>query len=169
VSGGFDTRFSFQVTGQSGGGADGFTFIIHNDSRGTSLLADHGGGLGYSGFPTAAAGVGALNSLVVEFDTWTQQSSGGFPTGEFAGSNEISVHTSRTYKDDSTVDSILTPPLDGIDKCGSARNPFLFFFLLRMCVSHSFHGCPSSAHCRRCAFFASIRRSLAFSPDAWPV
>jgi hypothetical protein len=92
VVGGFDTTFTFQTSVPSGGGADGFTFAIHNDPRGTTLLTNHAAALGYGAFATSPAGTAMSNGLVVEFDTF-QSSFGGY--SDLSG-NEISVHTGGT-------------------------------------------------------------------------
>lgn len=58
----FSTEFQFQLTGSDGtAGADGFAFVIHNDSRGTGAIGGTGGAVGYSGIS---------NSIAVEFDTY---------------------------------------------------------------------------------------------------
>ncbi len=58
----FQTRFQFQLDGgQQAVGADGFTFIIHNDPRGLDAIGGGGGGLAQNGI---------LNSVAVEFDTY---------------------------------------------------------------------------------------------------
>lgn len=83
VATGFDTTFSFQITNQTGGGADGFTFIVQNDVLGTAALGvATGSDLAYSTIS---------NSLVVEVDTWNS----GTPYND-TSANEISVHTNGT-------------------------------------------------------------------------
>jgi len=47
--------------GNRDGGADGITFVLHNDSHGFSAIGWGGGSLGYSGISP---------SVAVEFDTW---------------------------------------------------------------------------------------------------
>jgi hypothetical protein len=89
VVNGFDTKFTFQTSTPSGGGADGLTFLIHNDARGTAFLGNHAAALGYGAFAASPVGTGCFNSLAIEFDSFL---------GTFAGfsdlsSNEISVHT----------------------------------------------------------------------------
>ena len=91
VSTGFEVLFRFQLTQLNCGGADGMTFIIHNDSRGTAYMGDGGGELAY-GAVASASGTGALNSLVIEFDT--------YKNGADLSSNEISVHTNGTAEND---------------------------------------------------------------------
>src|SRR5262245_46351059 len=66
VSGGFETRFQFQVTAPAGnvdcqglGGGDGLAFVIQGSDG--FALGEAGGGLGYAG---------VANSLAVEFDTY---------------------------------------------------------------------------------------------------
>ncbi len=46
---GFIASFTFSATLPGGGGADGFTFMLQNDPRGTSALGGGGGSKGYSG------------------------------------------------------------------------------------------------------------------------
>lgn len=60
----FDTTFQFQITGD-----DGITFVVHNSAAGTAALGDGGGNLGYFG-----AGISIENSIVVEFDTFDNES-----------------------------------------------------------------------------------------------
>jgi glucose/arabinose dehydrogenase len=58
----FSTQFQFRLGGVNGTtGADGFTFVLQNDSRGTSAIGASGGGVGYSNI---------ANSLAIEFDTY---------------------------------------------------------------------------------------------------
>ena len=56
----FATQFQFQITGGTTG-ADGFTFMLQNDSRGLNTLGGNGGSLGYNG---------VAQSLAIEFDTY---------------------------------------------------------------------------------------------------
>src|SRR6056297_587412 len=58
--GSFRTAFSFELAGSSAG-ADGLTFTIQNDARGTTAIGGSGGALGYDGI---------RNSVAVEFDTY---------------------------------------------------------------------------------------------------
>lgn len=70
LRGGFDTLFSFTVSGSGGfGQGDGFAFVIQNDPNGENAIGDGGSGLGY-------ANMGA--ALAVEFDTF--EFPGEFPT-----------------------------------------------------------------------------------------
>ncbi|NOY52345.1 MAG: hypothetical protein GXP58_01850, partial [Deltaproteobacteria bacterium] len=62
VQKGFDTTFDFQIT-PTNSGADGFAFVIQNDSA--AALGGNGGGLGYKNIPA---------SLAVEFDTFLNSS-----------------------------------------------------------------------------------------------
>jgi hypothetical protein len=85
VNGSFDTSFAFQITSLVSGGADGMTFVIQNDPRGTAAIGDGGTELGY-GHETINPPTNAINnSLVVEIDTWLS-------TGDLSA-NEISVQT----------------------------------------------------------------------------
>ncbi|MDQ7745501.1 DUF4347 domain-containing protein [Hydrogenophaga pseudoflava] len=59
---GTDFNLSFSVyLGTSEAGADGVTFIMHNDPDGAQALGDMGGGLG---------AMGIANGVVIEFDTY---------------------------------------------------------------------------------------------------
>ncbi|MBE9028497.1 DUF4347 domain-containing protein [filamentous cyanobacterium LEGE 11480] len=63
----FNTQFQFRLSGSDGtAGADGFTFVIQNDSNGAAALGSSGGSVGY-------AGIG--NSIAIEFDTYDNGSS----------------------------------------------------------------------------------------------
>lgn len=77
---GFSAMFDFQLTDCVGACADGFAFVVQNDSH--SSLGLLGGFLGYDGIP---------NSLAVEFDTSLNADDLGDPNG-----NHISVHTRGT-------------------------------------------------------------------------
>lgn len=94
VANGFDTSFDFQFSGFGAGGADGMTFIIHNDPRGSAAIASGGGELAYGAIAGAPAGTAIANSLVVELDTWF---SGG--EADLSG-NEVSIHTNGTGDND---------------------------------------------------------------------
>jgi len=61
LSGGFDTTFTFQMSGDvgGGGGADGMAFVIQNES--STALGSGGSGLGYDGIASC---------LAVELDTF---------------------------------------------------------------------------------------------------
>ncbi|MAG58322.1 MAG: hypothetical protein CMJ83_18705, partial [Planctomycetes bacterium] len=82
VTGGFVTTFAFRM---SPAGADGMTFIIHNDAAGTGAIAQAGGSLGWTSEPLVAANT-MINLLVIELDTW-QNGNFGDPDN-----NHISVH-----------------------------------------------------------------------------
>ena len=64
----FGTQFQFQLSGGSGG-ADGFTFMLQNDSQGLNSLGQTGGDLGYGSVQNAAI-PGITQSLAIEFDTY---------------------------------------------------------------------------------------------------
>lgn len=87
VAQGFDTRFRFQMTALGAGGADGLTFILHNDPRGVAALASGGGELGYGALAGAPAGTAIANSLVLELDTYLSGAEGDL------SANTVSVHT----------------------------------------------------------------------------
>lgn len=87
VAQGFDTRFQFRFSALSAGGADGMTFIVHNDPRGTAAIGVNGGELGYGASATSPPGTAIANSLAVELDTWQSTSGGDL------SANTVSVHT----------------------------------------------------------------------------
>ena len=89
VINGFETTFDFRVfqpgrpDGQGGEvGADGFSFIIHNDSDQLRARGFSGGSLGYAGIE---------NSVAIEFDIYQNQAGEG-PLDDPNG-NHISVQT----------------------------------------------------------------------------
>ncbi len=61
------TGFSAAFTYQNNTGADGVTFTIQNDPRGSAAIGGGGGSFGYTG----TAGVGIANSGAVEFNIYT--------------------------------------------------------------------------------------------------
>ncbi len=73
ISRGFDASFVYTVSGAQT--ADGLTFTLQNDPRGTSALGAGGGYLGYGGGTSAIT-----NSAAVEFN-FNQSNSTGFDTG----------------------------------------------------------------------------------------
>lgn len=84
VTSGFVTNFRFRIT-PTGSGADGLTFIVHDDAAGTAALAQGGGSLGYTSEPLVATNT-LINLLVFEFDTY-QNGNFGDPDA-----NHISIH-----------------------------------------------------------------------------
>jgi hypothetical protein len=88
---GFETTFTFQITGAVDVGADGFAFVIQNS--GAKALGSTGSGLGYG---AADAGEEAIaKSLAIEFDTFSLKEAGaddGMDFGDPNG-NHISVHS----------------------------------------------------------------------------
>ena len=72
ISRGFDTSFVYTVTGAQA--ADGLTFTLQDDPRGTAALGSGGGYLGYGGGSSAI-----VNSAAVEFN-FNQSNSTGFDT-----------------------------------------------------------------------------------------
>lgn len=90
VKGGFETVFDFQLNDPLGPGADGFAFVIQDESP--AAIGSWGGFLGYSsgygdGYVVCGDPIGITESLVIEFDTWYN------PDFEDPNSNHISVHT----------------------------------------------------------------------------
>ena len=77
VADGFSTTFVARVSEQTNGGADGFAFVIQNDSA-LALGLRPGPSLGYEGIK---------RSVAVEFDTWF---SSGFADPR---NNHVAVHT----------------------------------------------------------------------------
>ncbi|GEM_PF-6260827 len=68
----FNTNF-----GGSDNGADGISFVLQNDSRGTSAIGGKGGYMGYGQeHPTSSGGSTISPSLAVEFDTYYNGSGG---------------------------------------------------------------------------------------------
>jgi len=75
IAAGFDTTFSFLVSDEVGGGADGLAFVIQNTS--SNALGSGGGSMGYGGI---------ADSLAVEYDTWQNPD-------DSPGDSHISVQT----------------------------------------------------------------------------
>ena len=71
----FETQFQFELSGGTDG-ADGFTFMLQNDSRGANALGGRGGGLGYRNI---------TQSLAIDFDTYQNHNT------EDINDNHISV------------------------------------------------------------------------------
>jgi hypothetical protein len=114
VLNGFETGFSFQITGHSRvchevkdaqfsvfshkacsvKGGDGIAFVMHRDPRGYQTLGKNGAGMGYAGLS---------NALVIELDAWynAEPESGdlvydhisvhGAPTGKFVTGTKSSM------------------------------------------------------------------------------
>jgi hypothetical protein len=88
---GFETTFTFQITGAPEEGADGFAFVIQNSSP--QALGSPGSGLGYG---VADEGEAAIaKSLAIEFDTFSLKDLGGGDGEDFGdpNGNHISVHS----------------------------------------------------------------------------
>jgi hypothetical protein len=104
VTAGFDTTFEFHISDHSRvctkhidptfglehhescvvHGGDGLAFVLHNDPSGASAVGATGSGLGYSGIK---------NSLVVEFDTFTNTPTVALTTNDLYA-DHISIHAS---------------------------------------------------------------------------
>jgi len=88
VAGGFTSTFTYRITarGPGGGRADGFAFVVQNDSA--TALGEDGEALGYGIDEYGAGQAGGIpNSLAVEFDTYRH-----FEFDE-ATPNHVSVQT----------------------------------------------------------------------------
>lgn len=124
----FNTQFEFRLSAGSGGdccgdplGADGLTFLIHQDPRGPEAIGVGGGTMGYTG-----GTVGGQNrlmverSLAIELDTWH---SGAFdpPSNTNTNGNHVAVNTStaRFSIEQSAAGSI--PPIND----GNVRNAWV--------------------------------------------
>lgn len=81
VGAGFSTTFSFRITNQASGGADGFAFVVQNAA--VSAIGAGGCQIGYD--PIA-------NSVAVEFDTYTSGSCSAGSVND-PNDNHVSVHT----------------------------------------------------------------------------
>ncbi len=83
----FTTQFEFNLSGGKGG-ADGFSFMLQNDSQGVASLGDKGGGLGYRGI---------TQSLAIEFDT--------YKNGTDINNNHLAI-----LQDGNVTDALTTTP-----------------------------------------------------------
>ena len=67
----FEIEFDIYLGDKDDLGADGITFVIHNDRRGYDAFGTYGEGLGYGRFnPRFASGNYIAPSVAVEFDTY---------------------------------------------------------------------------------------------------
>lgn len=114
VADGFETVFRFQV---SNDGADGFTFIIQNDSD-TALSTASGSTLGYATAPLTCYTTmtpGIPSSLVVEFDTWDS----GPCFAEPGAARHIAVHSNgldpNTGQWDERLGGLLAPAVPNFE------------------------------------------------------
>jgi hypothetical protein len=94
VVNGFDTVFKFQINALSAGGADGMTFVIQNDPRGTTAMGINGGELAYGAGATAPPGTAIANSILVELDTYYSGAQADL------SDNEVSIHTNGVGDND---------------------------------------------------------------------
>ena len=95
----FSTFFQFRITNPGGvadsqgqSGADGIVFVIQPVS---SSLGGSGVGIGYEGIPT---------SVGVEFDTWDNDASNGFPSVADPSTNHIGVDLNGDVHSVQTID-----------------------------------------------------------------
>jgi len=99
LPGGWTTTFRFRLSNPGGvlnGGADGFAFVIQDDSS-SAIGSGAGGFIGYGLIP---------RSLAVEFDTWLNSSYND------PDDNHVAVHTNWSllnYPDDTTLLGRATP------------------------------------------------------------
>ncbi|MCG3123923.1 MAG: hypothetical protein GIKADHBN_02361 [Phycisphaerales bacterium] len=84
VADGFVSSFTFRVSALTGGGADGFAFVIQNSS--VTSLGGNGCRNGYDGI---------ANSIAVEFDTWLSSSCEAGNVND-PSDNHVSIHTRGT-------------------------------------------------------------------------
>jgi hypothetical protein len=96
----FTASFIYRDIG--GGGADGMTFCLQNDSRGAAALGGGGGGLGYSGIAPSAAlamNIYSPNTLGISLRTnGTLPSPGGYsPTTPVNIASGNPIHVSLLY------------------------------------------------------------------------
>lgn len=136
---GFDTTFTFQITSQSHTcaeyighmhsmkhhrscvvhGGDGFAFVIHLDREsGTTAIGRDGQDLGYGGI---------INSIAVEFDTWTNVDTQGIND---IFHDHISIHSSSKLANSPGSHTALghSRPIDLADgKIHTARIQYLPF------------------------------------------
>ncbi|NRA95031.1 MAG: hypothetical protein HRU14_02360 [Planctomycetes bacterium] len=126
VVGGFFCQFTFRIT-RVGAGADGMSFIIHDDPAGTGAIAQPGGSLAYTSQPFTPTN-SMMNLLVVELDTyinaWSQ-----IPD---SSTNEISVHlypgfpTSASGADEINSIGRTTPAINFSD--GAVHSLLIFYY-----------------------------------------
>ena len=62
TSGNISIQMKVKISANGNGGADGITFVMHNDPAGVAALGALGDGIGYAGI---------TKSVIVEFDTYT--------------------------------------------------------------------------------------------------
>ena len=85
--GAFEASFTYQDVG--GGGADGASFCLQNDSRGTTTLGGGGGGLGYNGITP---------SVALLIDIYSGAAGGPYPNGGlFLGVNGVGASATSPY------------------------------------------------------------------------
>jgi glucose/arabinose dehydrogenase len=81
VGAGFSTTFTFRISAQDAGGADGFAFVIQNSA--VNAIGEGGCQIGYDPIP---------NSVAVEFDTYQSTACGAGAVND-VNDNHISIHT----------------------------------------------------------------------------
>jgi hypothetical protein len=86
---GFESTFTFQITGTGDVGADGFAFVIQNS--GPQAVGATGSGLGYGIAEEGETGI--AKSLAIEFDTFDLGEAGGDDPFDDPNGNHISVHS----------------------------------------------------------------------------
>lgn len=106
---------SFTYTDVGGGGADGFTFAVHNDPRGAAALGDPGGSLGYGGnakiTPSAADSFNIFGTAATGYSTNGGKEVGSTGTVNIANGNPINV--TLRYSGGPTLTETLTDTVTG--------------------------------------------------------
>lgn len=103
---GFDLFF-----GEKEEGADGMTFVLHNDPRGYRAFGVWGEGMGYGGFSPAFGGNRIAPSIAIEFDTYQNLRQNDPPNDHVAwlenGSSRHDLHWPEDSDDFNLEDGML--------------------------------------------------------------
>ncbi|MCL1922003.1 MAG: hypothetical protein FWG50_13185, partial [Kiritimatiellaeota bacterium] len=103
VTGPWTVNFSFIGDGIN---ADGFAFVIHNDSRGPTALGDNGSGYGYRKIE---------NSIALSFNTYAGSGKIMYGTNGVENVQDILVFSSIFSLKDNMVKTFITVSYDGTD------------------------------------------------------